>query len=91
MPRRVTLLPRLISRCPEKRALCASRRSEGKAAVFVVRGNVAREVPVEIKKEDGDRCEISARLKADDLLILHPAPELRDNAPVRAVPAKEKK
>jgi HlyD family secretion protein len=59
-------------------------RREGKVTVFVVRDDVAHEVPVTVGMDNGAQAEVISGLKADELVVLHPDRQLRDGQAVRA-------
>jgi len=60
-------------------------RHEGQVSVFVVRDNVAQQVPVQVGLDNGAQCEILSGIKATDLVVLNPDQQLQDKMPVRAI------
>ena len=63
----------------------ALKTANGKFVVYVVRGGVAREVPVQVGQNNANQAEILSGVRPGDEVIDHPSGEVRDGVTV-AVP-----
>jgi RND family efflux transporter MFP subunit len=62
----------------------ALRRIRAKTVVYVVRGQVANEIPVTVGQNNGSEAEILTGLRAGDVVIDHPSPQVQDGVAVQA-------
>jgi HlyD family secretion protein len=61
----------------------ALRRIRTKTVVYVVRDEVAHEIPVQVGQNDGTTAEILTGLRAGDLVIDHPNAQVQDGVAVQ--------
>lgn len=69
----------------------AVSRHDGRIRVFVVRDDKIVQLPVKLGLDNGDETEVVTGLKSDDLVVLHPRPDLHDGTEVQTELEQPKK